>query len=289
MSHLLFVDTETTGLDPIENEVISIGLVLCMADTFEVVAQREWYIKPERIETASPKALEVNGYTPEKWAAAGERPGVEVFAEVAPWLEEGVFAGHHCPFDIGFLWHGAARVGVAFPPSPTEYVDTRHLAMLLRNARKIPNNKLDALVAYYGFTRQGFHGALEDADLSRRSAQKIYEQYIGDVYAHVGEGGEAIVKLASLGEEARELKKAADVGADAIRAMLGAPALTIDHTVGQIVPKELVGQSFEISGFAIANTKAVTTEPDADNREFLTDLSTETYNDADVDPTDAGE
>jgi DNA polymerase III alpha subunit (gram-positive type) len=222
MSHLLFVDTETTGLDPIENEVLSIGISLCDADTFEVVDRREWYIQPERIETASPKALEVNGYTPEKWAAAGERPGIEVFAEVAPWMERGVFAGHNCPFDIGFLWEAAKRLGIVFPARPTEFIDTRHLSELLYNARKIPNNKLDSLVAYFGFSRQGFHGALEDADLSRMSAQLIYAQYIDDVYSHRGKGGEAIVKLAVLGEEAR-MRKAASIGAGLIKDMLGAP------------------------------------------------------------------
>src|SRR6478609_11686186 len=101
MSYLVFTDTETTGLDPVLNEVLSIGIQVCDAATFEVVAEREWYIRPECIETASEKALEVNGYTPEKWTSAGARPGTEVFAEVAEWMTKGVFAGHNCPFDIG--------------------------------------------------------------------------------------------------------------------------------------------------------------------------------------------
>lgn len=219
MSYLIFTDTETTGLDPIVNEVLSIGIVICDAATFEVVAQREWYIQPERIETASPEALKINGYMPEKWAAAGERPGVEVFAEVLPWLQRGVFAGHNCPFDIDFLWEGAKRVGIDFGDKPEEFIDTRHLSELLKNAKKVPNNKLDSLVTYFGFSRQGYHGALEDADLSRRSAQKIFEKYGSDVYAHVGRGGEAIAKLAALGNEA----KAAKVAANLIRGELTQP------------------------------------------------------------------
>lgn len=203
MSYLIFTDTETTGLDPIVNEVLSIGIQVCDAATFEVVAAREWYIKPERIETASPEGLKVNGYTPEKWAAAGERPGVEVFAEVLPWLQRGVFAGHNCPFDIDFIWQGAKRLGLDFGPKPTEFIDTRRLSELPYNAKLIRNNKLDSLVELFGFSRQGFHGALEDADLSRRSAQKIFEKYADDVFAHVGRGGEAIAKLAQLGNEAR--------------------------------------------------------------------------------------
>jgi len=175
---LVFTDVETTGLDWNTCEILSVGIVVADAGDLSLIDKKEWYIKPERIELAHPKALEVNGYTAEKWASAGERPAAEVFAELPRWLRRGEFAGHHCPFDIDFIWGTAARLGVpGFPKRPWDFTDTKQLAKLLSRDGTIPNNKLDSLVAYYGFGRGQYHGALEDADLSRRSAQAIYRQF----------------------------------------------------------------------------------------------------------------
>lgn len=178
MGHLVFTDTETTGLDASRHEIISVGVVVCDETTLDVVDKREWYIQPKMIELASPQALEVNGYTPEKWASAGERPAQEVFIELARYLRRGEFAGHNCPFDIEFIWATADRLRTpGFPRKPWSFTDTRQLAKLLTRTKKIPNAKLDSLVAYYGFTRSAHHGALEDADLSRRVAQAIFAQF----------------------------------------------------------------------------------------------------------------
>lgn len=188
MSYLVFTDVETTGLKASTCEILSIGIVIADAATLEAVDKKEWYLIPKHIELAHPKALEVNGYTAEKWAAAGERPAEEVFREIAPWLRRGQFAGHHCPFDIDFIWLTAERFGTpGFPKRPWDFVDTKQLAKLLSCDGTIPNNKLDSLVAHYGFERSGYHGALEDADLSRRSAQAIYRQFKRGAYAKTAE------------------------------------------------------------------------------------------------------
>lgn len=181
--YCVFADTETTDLvcSPDRGEILSIGIVIADAATFEAVDKKEWFVKPSHIETASARALQVNGYTPAKWAAAGERPVAEVMREVVPWLRRGTFAGHNCPFDIDFIWITAQQLGLTgMPRKPTgtrEFLDTIQFAMLLANDGTVPNLKLDALVEYFGFKRSGFHGALEDADLSRRAAQEIWRRF----------------------------------------------------------------------------------------------------------------
>lgn len=198
--HYVFTDVETTGLVANEDEILSIGIVICKVEDFSVVAENEWYVKPEHIETASPRALEVNGYTPEKWAANGERPLIEVLPEVARWLRRGEFAGHNCPFDVGFIWTHAARLATAgFPGKPWSPLDTREWAKLLSGPGITPNNKLDALCDYYALPRGQYHGALEDAHLSRLAAKAMRDQFL--------RGGEALGPMG---------KAAAKIGAHAI-------------------------------------------------------------------------
>lgn len=69
--NLLFLDTETTGLDPAIHEPIEVGAVLCSPDG-DIVMEYSVRMQPSpgAIERAEPKALEVNGYTPELWADA---------------------------------------------------------------------------------------------------------------------------------------------------------------------------------------------------------------------------
>jgi DNA polymerase-3 subunit epsilon len=93
---LIFLDTETTGLDPAEQEIIEICL---MAEDGEVLFHSK--IKPLHIETAHPKALEVNGYSDEAWADAPTF--AEVAEEIYKHLKWCIMAGHNVSFDASFI------------------------------------------------------------------------------------------------------------------------------------------------------------------------------------------
>jgi len=56
MSNIIFVDTETTGLDPDRHEVWEIALIE------EGGTEHEWRMKPERLRDADPGALRINHY-----------------------------------------------------------------------------------------------------------------------------------------------------------------------------------------------------------------------------------
>src|SRR3989338_6197857 len=88
---LAFVDLETTGLDPFRHEIIEIGIVLAeqRADLFgklflERIAEHEIRLKPEHIETADPKALEVCKYHERNWEnAVAQKEGLQKDQHVA--------------------------------------------------------------------------------------------------------------------------------------------------------------------------------------------------------------
>lgn len=102
-----WVDVETSGLDPDHNDILEIAIVRLDPDGEKVLHEK---VVMERPENAHPKALEVNGYTPEKWADA--KPAVEVFPRVAELLTDCIIAGQNVRFDVGFINATCKRLGI---------------------------------------------------------------------------------------------------------------------------------------------------------------------------------
>ena len=95
-------DVETTGLDPSKHEILEIGLVVFgSSPPFEIVDTLDIKVKPEHIETAEPRALEVNGYDPALWIDSVPLPkALELYYNKARGC---TFASHNVTFDWGFI------------------------------------------------------------------------------------------------------------------------------------------------------------------------------------------
>ena len=161
----LWIDTETTGLDPVKGEIIEIALVTetVNADGGGTIIE-SWSTKiaPERIEDADPKALQVNGYTPEAWA------GAPTFAEVADQIalrlaSASAICGHNVGFDLVFLGAAFVRLGRDVR-IPYHKLDTVTLAYAAWNGNGAgPGLSLDKLRKHLGIPLEGSHAALKDA------------------------------------------------------------------------------------------------------------------------------
>lgn len=105
-----WLDTETTGLDENLNDVLDIAIIRVELDGTETVFTSK--IKMERPENAHPKALEVNGYTPEGWE--GARSVQEVFQEIhdRKLLQDCILAGQNVGFDAKFVNATFKRLGI---------------------------------------------------------------------------------------------------------------------------------------------------------------------------------
>lgn len=129
---LLLADFETTGLDPKKNEIIEIGAILCDAKTLDIYWEYEIKLKPVALHTAHPKALEVNGYTPELWKDA--RAFVPGFIEFLAKLDHTmIMTGQNVWFDVGFYLQALETVrNIRFgdmnidPLDPTPYGYSYH-------------------------------------------------------------------------------------------------------------------------------------------------------------------
>lgn len=165
MSRLVFLDTETTGLDPIKgrHRLTEIG---CLEMKNRKLTGRKFhtYLNPEReLDIA---AAEITGLTLERLK------NEPTFKEVVDGLITFIFAEetelviHNAPFDLGFLNAELSAIQHAYHPLETKLsiFDTLVLARRLHPGQK---NNLDALCKRYNVdnTHRNYHGALLDAEI----------------------------------------------------------------------------------------------------------------------------
>lgn len=182
----IVLDTETTGLDPLQgHRIIEIGCV-------EIENRRvsgnhfQCYLNPDReIEEA---AIEVHGLTSQFLA---DKPSFQqIESEFLQFVTGAELIIHNAPFDIGFLDHELARTSSATTAMSTicSVLDTLRFA---REKHPGQRNSLDALCKRYGVdnTQRQLHGALLDAEI------------LADVYLSMTSGQSSL----SLQEEQSEV------------------------------------------------------------------------------------
>ena len=157
----IVLDTETTGLNPRTGDrIIEVGCV-------EIFNRKltgnnfHRYINPER--DSDEAALAVHGLTTE---FLSDKPK---FAEIVEELREFVQGAeviiHNAPFDLGFLNHEFARLGLPpFVEHCSNVIDTLVQAKELHPGKR---NSLDALCDRYEISNahRKLHGALLDSEL----------------------------------------------------------------------------------------------------------------------------
>ena len=151
------LDTETTGLSPTEDELISIGAVrivngrLLRSETFDQL------IEPGR--PVRPESVAVHGITAE--LLEGQPPVEEVLPRFARFAEDTVLVGHNVSFDLRFFELEEDRTGVTFTQP---VLDTLLLSAVLHPDRR--DHSLEAVAERLGVSIIGRHTALGDAILT---------------------------------------------------------------------------------------------------------------------------
>jgi len=162
---LAFLDTETTGLNPNDHEVIEIAIIV----EEEGKEDRAFHslILPERLARAQPEALRINGYAsaPERWEAAPRM--AEVGAEIETLLKGAILVGHNVGFDASMLDSSMRRVGLD-PRLPYHRIDTVTLAHEHLRPLGLQKLSLDSIRDFLLWSREGAHTAMKDAQDARR-------------------------------------------------------------------------------------------------------------------------
>ena len=155
----IFLDTETTGLDPAQgHRIIEIAAVE-MINRQVTNNQFHTYINPEReIDEA---AQEVHGLTLE---FLSDKPRFDSISEsFINFIADSELIIHNAPFDIGFLNMELGRIKKGVVEDFVEMI-TDSLVMA-RELRPGQRNNLDALCRYYEVdnSERNLHGALLDS------------------------------------------------------------------------------------------------------------------------------
>ena len=157
----IVLDTETTGLNPRTGDrIIEVGCV-------EIVNRKltgnnfHRYINPER--DSDEAALAVHGLTTE---FLSDKPKFhEIAEELRAYIQGAEVIIHNAPFDLGFLNHEFARLGLPpFVEHCSNVIDTLVQAKELHPGKR---NSLDALCDRYEISNahRKLHGALLDSEL----------------------------------------------------------------------------------------------------------------------------
>ena len=165
--NLAFVDVETTGFDPIKNEIIELGAIIVKqipagnTVTLEVIHELEYKIKPRRLETANPQALRINGYNEADWLFASELD--QVLKDFSEKASGATFVAHNLTFDFRFMENAFLESGVA---NKLHYgkLDTISIAFArLHENEKAQAFSLGALASLLEIKNEKAHTALADA------------------------------------------------------------------------------------------------------------------------------
>ena len=169
------IDTETTGLDKSKHEIIELAMISYVVseggERF-VLKKFNTKVKPRHIETASPKALEVNHYKKEEWENAPDIS--EVLFEAKQIIENSqVLIGQNLIFDLRYLSDAFENNGYEVPDYPA-YLDTKAMADVLRRQNKIKRSGMDYLCEHYNVKFSGkAHSALADCERTMKVWDKL--------------------------------------------------------------------------------------------------------------------
>jgi DNA polymerase III epsilon subunit-like protein len=190
MKRHIYVDLETTGLEPSKGAVIlSIGAIGEVGHNKADPGLQEFYgvVCPteQQWRNAAPEALKLNGFTLEQLKAEG-RPFADVRDDFIRWLyvnriidRTHQYVGQSPQFDLKFLnyFMGAELAAFDFPLSPP--LDVRDLYSILVNRKLAPRLEYrsgENIAKALGVPPEpAVHNALEGAKVVRRNYQKILE------------------------------------------------------------------------------------------------------------------
>lgn len=177
LQDLLFVDTETTGLDPTKHELLEVAAIRTSPDGGTILQTYEAKLFPLHLETAEAKALEINKYSAAEWTVEKCMKPEIVVDNLQRMAGNTVLVGQNVSFDEGFLSPLFTRLGMK-PPWGYHKIDTVSLAWpLYFNNAELPGLSLEKLCKFLGVEAMPTHRAAADVEACRQVYLKLMERW----------------------------------------------------------------------------------------------------------------
>ena len=172
-TEFVVLDTETTGMDPHKDRILSIGALRLKAGRIRTGESREIFLAQDHFDSTS---VPIHGIL-----KTGRHPRHSE-AEAMVWLQDytanAILVGHHIGFDLSMIREAFLRQG--FPPLINPCLDTGLLyrKTLIQSPllRKKDFYTLDDLARKYDLSCEDRHTALGDAYLTAMIFQHILDQ-----------------------------------------------------------------------------------------------------------------
>lgn len=154
------LDTETTGLNPVKDAILSIGGVKVRYGAIEVAQSLELFL--EQLAAPRQEDIAIHGIIPGD--KAGKASIAEAMQQFTAWCGHSILVGHHIAFDLAILNATLRKLGCGNLRNPS--LDTLQLHVRLGGAQAFfsPGElSLDTLAAQYHIALHDRHTALGDA------------------------------------------------------------------------------------------------------------------------------
>lgn len=165
---LAFTDTETTGLDENQHEIIEIATIIYDPETDTVLDEWEKKIAPAHLETAQSEALKINGYAENPDLYTGRlKPTLIKFNSL---VKDCAIVGQNIDFDLRFLVKSMRENDIKPNWNHRRKLDLMSLAWPVVKDSEINGLGLFDLCNFFGISNVGAHSALIDC----RRAYEVY-------------------------------------------------------------------------------------------------------------------
>lgn len=173
---LIFLDTETGGIDPRVNSLLSIGLVIW--ENKKIITEKEFLVK-EKNYNVTAQAMEINKINLDELKKKGLEKS-EIKKEITNLVknnfkEKAILAGHNINFDISFLKKIFEEKEFSEIFSYRS-IDTASIIKYLSIKKGLDLNSLDDAIKYYNLKVNERHTALGDAIVTAELFNKLLEE-----------------------------------------------------------------------------------------------------------------
>ena len=157
----LAVDLETTGLDPRQDDILSVGFVTIKGNLIDLSSAQHRLVRPTQ---AIPESSAIIHQITDDQAAEGE-PLEQVMRDFLQQLTGKVLVAHHAWVELSFLGMACKRLfgsGLVVPAVDTQFLAKRWFEQR-HKVIKPGDLRLHALGDQYNLPRYTAHNALSDA------------------------------------------------------------------------------------------------------------------------------